>query len=101
MRKAGLAEFPDAVTARGTKHLDELTREVAAGNRAAMVFLVQRPDCATFTPAADLDPTYAAALARARDAGVETICVDCAVSNAEIRVRRPLSLDIPAPNGVV
>ena len=101
MRTPGLAEFPDAVTARGAKHLDELAREVAAGNRAAMVFLVQRPDCERFTPAADLDPTYASALARVRDAGVETICVDCAVSNAEIRVRRPLPLDIPAPKGVV
>lgn len=100
MRDAGLAEFPDAVTARGTKHLADLAAEVARGNRAVMLFLVQRPDARAFAPAADIDPAYAAGLARARAAGVELLCRDCAVSTAEILLRDALPLEIPAPVGV-
>lgn len=72
-RTPGLAEFPDAVTARGAKHLDELAAQVAAGDRAVMVYLVDRPDCDRFALAADIDPAYAAGFAAARAAGVEAI----------------------------
>ncbi len=89
-RDGGAAEFPDAVTARGAKHLEELTDMVAAGNRAVMVYLVQRGDCDRFAVAADIDPAYAAGLARARAAGVESICRACDVSVDGITVARPL-----------
>jgi sugar fermentation stimulation protein A len=80
MRRQGLAEFPDAVTARGAKHLDELAAMVAAGNRAVMLFLIQIGSAARFALAADIDPTYAAAFARARAAGVEAIAWRCAIT---------------------
>ena len=85
-RKPPLAEFPDSVTARGTKHLVELTDMVAAGHRAVMVYLVQRSDCTSFRLAADVDPTYAAAFTRARAAGVEAIAYDCRIDRDEIAV---------------
>ena len=73
-RSAHRAEFPDSVTARGTKHLQELTRMVDEGHRAAMLYLVQRTDCDRMAIAADIDPTYAHAFDTARAAGVETVC---------------------------
>lgn len=88
----GLAEFPDAVTARGAKHLVELSDMVAEGHRAVMVYLVQRPDCGRFTVAADIDPAYAEALEAARKAGVEALCYDCRVETDGIEVARPLPL---------
>ena len=84
------AEFPDSVTARGTKHLGALAAMVAGGARAVMVYLVQRGDCDHFRIAGDIDPTYEAALRHATAAGVETLCVACTVSTAAIEVDRPL-----------
>ena len=94
-RSPGLAEFPDAVTARGAKHLDELARIAKAGGRAVMLFLVQRPDCDRFRPAADIDPAYSAGLGRALRAGVETLCYGCRVSLSGLEVAGPLRLQLP------
>ncbi len=94
--EGGVAEFPDAVTARGAKHLVELSDMVAEGHRAVMVYLVQRQDCAIFDVAADIDPTYAEALTEARKRGVETLCYSCKVSPEEIVVDKPLPLAFDA-----
>ncbi|MBN9021010.1 MAG: DNA/RNA nuclease SfsA, partial [Rhizobiales bacterium] len=63
-RAPGLAEFPDSVTARGARHLDELADMVAAGHRAAMLYLVQRTDSERLAICRDLDPAYGAAFDR-------------------------------------
>ena len=92
-RQNGLAEFPDAVTARGAKHLAELARVKAAGNRALMLFLVQREDCDRFQVAEDIDPAYGAALRAAVEAGVEVLCLACQVSLTDITVVRRIPFD--------
>jgi len=86
-RERGLAEFPDSVTARGAKHLNELAKCVAAGERAVMLYIVQRP-ADRFALADDIDPAYAAAFARARAGGVEALCYVCEVGLDGISVKR-------------
>lgn len=93
MRRAGLAEFPDCVTARGAKHLEELSDMVRAGHRAVMLYVVQRPDCQRMALAADIDPGYAAAMVRARAAGVEVLCVACSVATDGIDIAQPIPVD--------
>jgi sugar fermentation stimulation protein A len=85
-RRKGLAEFPDSVTARGAKHLAELSDMAAAGHRAVMLFLVQRADAQTFALARDVDPAYGEAFDRARAAGVEMLVYGCRVTLEEIAV---------------
>lgn len=77
VRTPGIHEFPDSVTARGAKHLDEMANEVANGNRAAMLYVVQRADGDCLKIASDLDPNYAGAFKRAKEAGVEAYAIRC------------------------
>ena len=86
------AEFPDSVTKRGAKHLVEMSDMVAEGSRAIMVYLVQRGDCDHFRIAADIDPAYAAGLARAKEAGVEAVCYFCRIETDGIEVEGALPL---------
>ena len=88
------AEFPDAVTKRGAKHLVELGDMVAEGARAVMLYLVQRGDCDHFRIADDIDPAYAAALAEARNRGVEAICYMCDMRLDGIDVGEALPLEL-------
>jgi len=89
-REGSLAEFPDCVAARSTRHLADLAAEVAAGARAVALFVVQRTDCEAFSACADLDPKFAAGLEAAADAGVEVLVYACAMSPEEIRIARRL-----------
>ncbi len=84
VRTKGIHEFPDSVTARGAKHLDEMANEVANGNRAAMLYVIQRSDGDRFKIAEDLDPTYAEAFKRATNAGVEAYAIRCNVHTDQI-----------------
>ena len=90
------AEFPDAPTARGLKHLEELSRMVEAGHRAAMFYLVQRQDSRACGIAADIDPGYAKALGAALKAGVEALCYGCRLSPHEIGVADPIPFSFSA-----
>lgn len=94
-RQPGLAEFPDSVTARGLKHLQELSRITTQGARAAMLYLVQRTDCNRVTIAADIDPAYAAGLAHATQSGVQVLAFDCAITPHQITLGRPLAFVHP------
>lgn len=86
----GTAFFPDAVTARGTKHLDVLVEKVRSGERAAMLYIVQRSDARRFAPAAHIDPVYADRYEWARSQGVAVWVVQAAVSPEEICLERVL-----------
>lgn len=91
-RRHGLAEFPDSVTERGTKHLAELADMVRAGHRAMMVYLIQRSDARRLALARDVDPGYGAAFDAAAAAGVEAIALRCRMSPEEIVVDRPVPI---------
>ena len=90
-RQPGLAEFPDSVTARGTKHLGELANMVEQGHRAVMLYLVQRTDCERFQLAADIDPAYADAFASAYAAGMEKLVLGTRITPQGVEVAGPLS----------
>jgi sugar fermentation stimulation protein A len=85
-RRHGIAEFPDSVTARGVKHLAEMTDMVRQGHRAVMVFLIQRAEATRLAFARDIDPNYGAAFDKARAAGVEAVALRCRVGIDEIAV---------------
>lgn len=91
-RQTGIAEFPDAVTSRGTKHLNELSRMVELGQRAVMFYLVQRSDCSSLRFAGDIDPAYAEAFSLARDKGVEVFCYGCNITNEKIEITTPIQI---------
>jgi sugar fermentation stimulation protein A len=87
LRRSGtLAEFPDCVAARSLKHLKELTAMVEAGERAVMLFVLQRTDCDAFSACADLDPAYAKGLTEAAARGVEVLAYACEISPQAERI---------------
>lgn len=94
MVEGDVACFPDAVTDRGKKHLDELVRMVQKGDRATMLFVVQRSDGQVFRPADHIDPAYGQALRRAEAAGVEILVYRAEVSPERVRWGIPLPKDL-------
>ena len=84
----GVAMFPDAVTLRGQKHLDELVELKARGHRAVIFYLIQRMDAKEFTPAVMIDGVYAQKLNHAVENGVEIITRDTAIDTGYISLRR-------------
>lgn len=91
LSKDAPVEFPDGVTARGAKHLVELSDMVAEGHRAVMFYLVQRGDGdAGVVIARDIDPEYGAALDQARSQGVEIVAYGCKLTPQGISVAKPL-----------
>jgi len=91
-RDGKYAIFPDAVTARGTKHLNELVAMVKAGHRAVMIFCIQRNDIELFRPAAEIDPLYAKTLVYAIENGVEALAYSVAISTEEIKLTTPITI---------
>lgn len=99
MRTPGLAEFPDSVTARGARHMEELGDMAAAGARAVMLFLIQIGSATRFAPARDIDPTYACALDRALARGVEALAYTCTLTTEGIELGRRMPILAPDPCG--
>ena len=92
--REGVALFPDAPTTRGVRHVRELTRAVADGDAAAVVFIVQRADAVRFRPYAEHDPDLAAALVAAQAAGVQVRAFGCQVSTTGMRLDRELPVHL-------
>lgn len=90
----GRALFPDAPTERGRRHVSELTALATGGERAAVVFIVQRPDANALAPNRETDPAFAQALAAARTAGVEVYAYTCELTTAEIRLAREIRVEV-------
>lgn len=91
----GTAFFPDAATERGTRHLRELIAARVAGDRAVVVFIIQRTDADRFAPNTPLDPVFAGTLTEAAHAGVEILAYGCEVTPAQITIAQaiPVHLD--------
>lgn len=83
---AGTARFPDAPTPRGQRHVGELMRAAERGERAAVVFVVQRDDAQQFAPHDEADPAFGQALREAAQAGVEVYAWRCRVSREAMRL---------------
>ena len=90
-----VARFPDAVTARGLKHLRELQKLVETGTRAVCFFLVTRDAVQSFGPAPEIDPAWAAAYEEARTAGVEVVAYDSRVNAGAIELGVSLTVQRP------
>ena len=90
----GVASFPDAVSVRAAKHMAELAAQVRAGNRAAVLFVVQRTDCEVMTAADDIDPAYGIALREAAGAGVLVLAWRARISPKQIRLVEPLPVKL-------
>ena len=86
VRKNKIAEFPDAITSRGTKHLRELISAKKKGYKSYILYLIQREDCKSFKIAKDIDQEYKIAFDEALKKGVKMLCYDCKLGNEEIKL---------------
>ena len=92
VRKEKMAEFPDAITSRGTKHLKELINAKKKGFQSYILYLIQREDCDSFKIADDIDKKYKFAFKEALKSGVKVLCYDCKLSDEEIKLNNQIKL---------
>lgn len=90
----GRAIFPDSVSERGQKHLKELISLKEQGVEACMLYLVQRSDISTFSPAIDIDPVYSSLLKEAHEKGVKILCYQSKISEKEIFLDKAVKLNL-------
>ena len=90
MRQKNIAEFPDAITSRGTKHLRELINAKKKGFESCLLYVIQREDCNFFKIADDIDQEYKKAFDDALNNGVKILCYDCKLSNEEIKINKKI-----------
>ena len=88
--KKGIAEFPDAITERGSKHLKELQKIKSKKTRAIMLYLIQRDDCKYFQIAKKIDEKYNSNLKKAIKSGVEILCYNCKFENNKIQIDKKI-----------
>ena len=90
-RNAGLAEFPDAVTSRGLKHIRELLNAKKKGYEIYLLFVIQRDDCEKFQIAKDIDPKYYELLVKAVKKKLHLLCYDCKFSSKGIVINNKIN----------
>ena len=93
VRTEKIAEFPDAITSRGTKHLNELIVAKKKGFESYILYLIQREDCQSFKIAKDIDDEYKSAFNEALKSGVKILCYDCKLSNKEIKLNHQINYE--------
>ena len=93
-RKKNLAEFPDAMTSRGAKHIKDLINARQNGFNSYLFFVVQRNDCNHFSVASDIDPEYSKLLTLAYKKKVKILCYDCKFSSKGIKLNNQIKLQI-------
>ena len=92
LRNKKIAEFPDAITSRGTKHLLELINAKKKGFQSCILYLIQRQDCMCFKIAEDIDVNYKTAFDKAIKAGVKILCYDCKINDEEVKLNNLIKL---------
>jgi sugar fermentation stimulation protein A len=90
----GIAQFPDAVTSRGLKHITELENLAEAGHRCMMFYFIQRMDAQVFQPADDIDPEYGRGLRRAAQNGVEILAYDVRIDMQRIELNQNIHCEL-------
>jgi len=90
VREETVAEFPDAITTRGTKHLNELCNAVEKGYQSYILYLIQREDCKFFKIAEDIDEKYKIAFNSAIKNGIKVLCYDCSLTSDEIKLNNQI-----------
>ena len=93
-RKKGVAEFPDAVTSRGLKHIQELLKANQKGYEIYLLYIIQRDDCNKFELAKDIDPKYCELLVKAVKKNLNILCYDCKFSSKGIKLNRKINYEI-------
>ena len=93
-REKKRAEFPDAVTSRGLKHIKELTKAYKKGYKIFILYVIQRDDCNYFTIAKDIDIDYAKALTKAVKNNLNVLCYDCKFSSKGIKLNKKIKIKI-------
>tara|TARA_B100001063_G_scaffold127488_1_gene119149 strand:- start:3 stop:698 length:696 start_codon:yes stop_codon:yes gene_type:complete len=93
-RKKGIAEFPDAVTSRGLKHIRELIKANEKGYKIYILYLIQRNDCKSFKIAEDIDPEYSDSLSKAVKKNLNVLCFDCKFSPKGIKLNQKVKFKI-------
>ena len=93
VREKKMAEFPDAITSRGTKHLNELCNAKEKGYQSYILYLIQREDCDSFKIAKDIDKKYKIAFDKALKSGVKILCYDCKLNNEEIKLNNQINYE--------
>ncbi len=93
-RRNGIAEFPDAITSRGLKHINELLRASKLGYDIYLLFLIQRNDCKEFSLAKDIDPEYVRCLLKGIKKKLKVLCYDCKLSSKGIKLNRKIKLKL-------
>jgi len=93
-RNKNIAEFPDAVTSRGLKHINELIKASRQGYEIFILYLIQRDDCKSFKIAKDIDPLYSNSLAKAIKKKLNVLCYDCKFLSKGIKLNKKIKFKI-------